>query len=119
MHSCSHRSCGREKQVWLPVDDYYEADVNLHPWCIHCGVVKNISDDRGYNLGYWMNILAKIANRFSLKQVQKRCIAKELASHDWFNDKYFIKSSTQEIIFKEIVKKYCKINVNSIDSFFY
>ncbi len=119
MANCVHRSCGRDKRVWLPLSDHSVADVKLHPWCIDCGVVKNISDDRGHKLGYWMNILSKISDSFSLKQVQKRCIATELASYEWFNDKYFVSGSSQKALFKNIVKKYCKINVNSLESFFY
>ena len=119
MVKCLHKSCGREKRVWLPTSDYYGRDLELHPWCVHCGVVKNISDDRAHKLGYWMNILSKIADRFSLKQVQKRCIAKELAAYEWFDDNYFINGSAQKALFKNIVKKYCKINTNSIESFFY
>jgi hypothetical protein len=91
----------------------------LHPWCIHCGAVKNISDGKGKKLGYWMNILAKINERYSLKQVQKRNISRELVSNEIFNDIYFINCSAQTTIFKNIVKKYCKINTNSIDSLIY
>jgi hypothetical protein len=119
MTKCFHRNCDRDKRIWVPLNNHSGADVKLHPWCMDCGVIKNISDDRGRKLGYWMNTLSKIAASFSLKQVQKRCIAKELASYEWFNDNYFISGSAQKIIFKNIVKKYCNINVNSIDSFFY
>ena len=86
MTSCSHTSCNKDKRIWLPEGSYTRSDVKLHPWCINCGTVKNISDDRGHKLGYWMNVLSNIANRFSLKQVQKRCIAKDLLAHEHFND---------------------------------
>lgn len=119
MAKCPHMSCGRDKRVWLPASNYSGTDVKLHPWCIHCGVVKNISDDNAHKLGYWMNILSKIADRFSLKQVQKRLIAKELTSHELFSDTYGITGFPQKELFKKIVKKYCKNNVNSIESFFY
>jgi len=119
MAKCLHRSCGRDQRVWLPTSDYSGTDVELHPWCIHCGVVKNISDDRGHKLGYWMNILSKIANRFSVKQVQKHLIARELTSHEWLNDTYGITGFPQKELFKNIVKKYCNISEHSIDSFIY
>jgi len=119
MAKCSHRSCGREKRVWLPTSDYFGVDVKLHPWCVHCGVVKNISDDKAHELGYWMNILSKIADRFSLKQIQKRLIAKELASHELFGDTYGITGFPQKELFKKIVKKYCNINARSIEPFIY
>jgi len=112
-------SCDREKRIWLHDANHSGADIRLHPWCVHCRVVKNITDDKGFKLGYWMNILSKIANRYSLKQVQTRCIAKELASHELFNDIYIINSSAQKMIFINIMKKYCKITIRSIDSFIY
>ena len=119
MEICSHKSCGREKRVWLPTNDYLGADINLHPWCVYCGVVKNVSDDKAHKLGYWLNILSSIANRFSLKQVQKHLISKELVSYDCFNDTYGISGFLQKELFKKIVKKYCNINARSVDSFIY
>jgi len=81
--------------------------------------VKNISDDKAHELGYWMNILSKIADRFSLKQIQKRLIAKELNSHELFSDTYGITGFSQKEMFKEILKKYCNIDTHNIDSFIY
>ena len=119
MELCSHKSCGRDKRVWLTEDDYLGSDVNLHPWCVYCGVVKNISDDKAHKLGYWHNILSSIANCYSLKQVQKRLISKELDSHDCFNDTYGISGFLQKELFKKIVKKYCNIDARNIDSLIY
>ena len=119
MAKCTHRSCNGEKRSWLPIEEYSGADVKLHPWCVHCGVVKNISEDRGHKIGYWTNILSKIAERFSIKQIQKRLIAKELTSHELFNDTYCITGFSQKELFKKIVKKYCNINEYNIDSFIY
>ena len=119
MTKCTHQSCGKDKRVWLPDDLYFGSDVKLHPWCINCGVVKNISDDRGHKIGYWMNVLTRISNRYSLKQVQKRCIAKELTSHECFNDSYFINCSMQKKIFTSIVKNYSNINFKSLEPFIY
>lgn len=116
---CSHESCGKENRVWLHTGAHPWTDVKMHLWCISCGLVKNISDDRPHKLGYWINILSHVANRFSLKQVQKRCIARELASNEYFNDIYGATGSAQKELFKEIVIKYCNINENTIDSFIY
>ena len=66
-----------------------------------------------------MNILSKIAARFSIKQIQKRLIAKELTSHELFSDTYGITGFSQKELFKNIVKKYCNINAHSIDPFIY
>ena len=114
---CNHLSSGKEDWVWVPSSDFHGKDIMLHPWCVNCGVVKNISDDRARKLGYWMNIFSKLANHFSLKQVQKRIIAKELASNIIFNDIYSITKSSQREYFKKIIVKYCNINLNIIESF--
>lgn len=114
MTKCSHRSCGLEKQEWLPM--YGSKDVARHPWCVKCGQVKNITDDKTKKLGYWMNALAEIANYYSLKQVQKRVISTELANHEEFNDTYGITGSYQKELFKSILNKYYKISSKVIDS---
>ena len=119
MPLCSHKSCGLEHRVWLPSTSYSGSEVKKHSWCIHCGLVKNISDDRPHKLGHWMNILSNIIQGFSLKRVQARLIAKELSSHIYFNDTYGITGSSQKELFKKIVKQYCSIDERSIDSFIY
>lgn len=112
-------SCGKDERVWLPVSDNCVSDIYLHPWCVNCGIIKNLSDDKGKNIGYWMNVLSKIADRFSLKQVQRRQIAKELLSIEWLNDKYSIRGSAQKDIFKKIVNKYSRIDIGFIESYIY
>ena len=116
MVSCNHESCGREKRVWLPTGKQNVSEVVLHPWCEHCGLVKNISDDRPHGIGYWMNILSNISKIFSLKKVQKHMICKELESNDCFDDLYGITGSAQKELFNKILEKYCNINMQCIDS---
>lgn len=115
---CNHESCGYEERVWLPTYDNQESDVDLHPWCIKCGLVKNISDDRPHRMGYWINVLSRIARYFSLTQCQKRLVAKELESYECFDDNYGITGSAQMEVFVKTVKKYCglRIDINTIDS---
>ena len=115
MISCNHDSCGREKRVWLPTVDSL-SEIALHPWCKHCGLVKNISDDRAHRLGYWMNILSQVANHFSLKEVQKHLIAKHLESHDCFDDVYSVTGSTQREVFVKTVSRICGLSERSVDS---
>ena len=114
---CSHESCGREDKIWLPVDSSGKSEALLHPWCKHCGLVKNISDDRPKKIGHWMNVLSKISYHQSLKQCQRRLIAKELQSCEEFIDLYGITGSAQKDLFIKIMKKYCNINTKNIDSF--
>ena len=119
MAICSHKSCGRENRVWLHIGDQNWAEVKLHPWCMHCGLVKNISEDRAYKLGYWINILNTVTKHFSIKQVQKRLITKEITTHEFFKDTYSVTGFMQKELFKRIIKKYCNIKTNNIDSLIY
>ena len=114
---CHHDSCGREQRVWVPTSERKGSDVSLHPWCMKCGLIKNISDDNSHKIGYWMNVLSTISKRFSLTQVQKRLVAKELESSNYFDDTYGSFGSAQKELFIETVRKHCNISHNTIDSF--
>ena len=113
---CSHKSCKVNKKVWLPVKYNEISDILPHSWCIHCGLVKNISDDRPKELYYWLNMINLLAKQFSLKQVQKRLISKEIIDSECFNDSYGITGSAQKQFFINLVKKYSKISETSINS---
>ncbi len=39
---CSYKNCKPHEKTWLPVDTNKASEVALHPWCVHCGLVKNI-----------------------------------------------------------------------------
>ena len=71
-----HQSCGRGEEIWFPVEGI---GLIPHPWCIKCGVVKNISDDKAKRLGYWINVLSDIVNNFKLTKVQQRLIIKAVS----------------------------------------
>ena len=114
MTRCSHKSCGLENQVWLPT--FGSFDVAMHPWCVKCGQVKNISDDKGKKLGFWINNLSKIAKYYKLTQVQLRIISKELECHKEFDDNYGITGSYQKELFKNILSKHYNLNLKVIDS---
>ena len=114
---CLHESCSPEKKIWLPVENNHRADIALHPWCIHCGLVKNISGDKPKKIGYWINILSRMSYQFSFTQCQKRLIAKELQSNEEFEDIYGINATSQKELFIKIVQKYCNLSGNNIDSF--
>jgi hypothetical protein len=114
---CSHKNCCREEKIWLPREPNHTSEDVLHHWCIHCGLVKNISDDRPKKFGYWMNILSKLSHNFSVTQCQRRLMVKELESHEEFEDFYGITGSAQKEIFIKIIRKYCNLSSNCIDSF--
>ena len=113
MNQCCHTECGREDRVWLPSLDIRYGDMEKHPWCKICGVVKNISDDRPKKIGYWMNKLSFISNKLSLKQCQKRLIAKEIESCECFQDMFGTFGSDQKKMFIKIISK--SANIRSID----
>ena len=119
MVCCSHESCRNERRVWLPEGRSSKSDVSLHPWCILCGIVQNISDDRPRKMGYWINIISRIAKRFSLTQSQKRLMVKELESHECFDDLYGTAGSSQKEVLVKIVTKYCDLCESTIDSYIY
>jgi len=106
MANCNHKSCGAAEKVWLPYE-YEEKSRGLkpHSYCIHCGIVKNISDYKAKPMGYYTNILA----RLGITKVQIRLIVKELENRD-FDDTYSMTKSEQEKIFSSVVKKYCKVS---------
>lgn len=109
--SCNHELCGNIQKVWLP----YEVRGHLkglksHPFCLHCGAVKNISSDRARPLGYYMNILSHLG----ITNVQIRLIAKEMEGLGDFDDGFSISSFLQEQVFIRIVKKYSNLSENSI-----
>jgi hypothetical protein len=107
---CDHKTCGYEDRVWLYLDESgHASDLMRHPWCIKCGLVKNISDDRPKKVGYWINILSRIVKHFSISQCQKRLIIREIQTSEYFTDLYGITGSTQKKLFLKIIEKYCRI----------
>ena len=118
MDTCRHESCGREFRVWFQLENVV-SDVVPHPWCKNCGLIKNVSDDRPKKFGYWMNILSRIKNKYSLKKVQTRLVSNNLKSNNYFNDTYGITGTAQNIEFVKTVSRICKIPEKSINSLIY
>ncbi|MEA2033248.1 MAG: hypothetical protein U9N41_06660 [Euryarchaeota archaeon] len=106
MIHCKHESCGATEKVWLPYEfEGRSKGLKPHPYCIHCGVVKNISRDRAKPMGYYVNELAKKP----ITKVQMRLIIKELEALG-FDDAYSMTKSAQEEIFSSVIQKYCKLS---------
>ncbi|MGB7533317.1 MAG: hypothetical protein WA977_10160 [Halobacteriota archaeon] len=107
---CKHESCGTAGKVWLPYEfEGRSRGLKPHLYCIHCGVVRNISADRAKPMGYYMNILA----RLGITKVQIRLIAKEWERVD-FDDAYSMTRSEQKEVFISVVKKHSKVRENRI-----
>lgn len=119
MVTCTHQSCGYGERLWLPTAEDTRSDARPHPWCVRCGLLKNISDDRPKKLGYWMNILAKISHDFSLKQCQRRLLSKQIADMDCFHDLYGVTFSSQQQVFLSSLKKLIRVNEQAVFSYFY
>ena len=110
MANCKHECCGTAEKVWLPYElEGRSRGLKPHSYCIHCGVVRNISPDRAKPMGYYMNILA----RLGITKVQIRLIAKELERVD-FDDAYSTTRSEQKEVFISVVKKHSKVRENRI-----
>lgn len=92
-----------------------------HPYCISCGVVKNISSDRGKGLGYFANVLANLkryleGRGYKISQAQIRLILKELEKMD-VDDVYSITFSKQKEIFINLTTKYVKVRRELVEQF--
>jgi hypothetical protein len=111
IHHCRHESCGTTEKVWFPYEfEGQSRGLKPHPYCIHCGVIKNISpDDKAKPLGYYINAIA----RLPITKVQMRLIIKDLENMD-FDDAYSMTRSAQEKVFMSVVQKYCKVSVSGI-----
>ena len=127
---CSHKDCGREHRVWLPeafpsLDDLRapsstgKSDVSLHHWCVLCGCVQNISDDRPKKIGYWINVLSKLAREYHLTDCQRRLVIKALESNEFFMDLYGTTGSSQQGVFVKTIQNYSNLDGNTIDSYIF
>jgi len=102
---CKHKSCGATEKVWLPYEfDDRGRGLRPHSYCIHCGVVQNVSSDRAKSMGYYTNILAKM----SITKVQMRLIVKDLENRN-FDNIYFMTGAEQREVFSSVVQKYCHV----------
>ena len=105
MACCTHRICGTGEKVWLPYQfKGRERGLKPHPYCLECGLVKNLSSYRPHTIGFFMNILAELGKDHKVAQVQMRLIAHELEKQG-IEDHFGMDRHQQEILFVEIVKK--------------
>jgi len=115
MIGCAHKQCSRERKVWLPTHFVNDTDVEKHTWCVHCGIVKNVSGDRPKKIGFWMNVLSRVSFELGLTQVQRRLIAKEISQCPYLDDTFGAFGSSQQELFLSILRKYCDISHLDMD----
>ncbi len=112
---CVHRDCGCAERVWLPLSGCM---LEKHPYCANCGVVKNISSDRGKRLGYFTNMLAAMCYKGYLTSVQMRLIVKKLEALEIFEDTYGTTGEWQKKLFIDTVKSYSGISESQLRAYF-
>jgi hypothetical protein len=109
MPDCAHRDCGTREKVWLPY--FYkgrERGLKPHPYCAECGLVKNLSSERPRQIGYFINLIAKIGSHYKIAQVQVRLMVLEM-QRQGLEDSYGIDRQQQEKLFLEIAKRYLNV----------
>ncbi|MBO8183644.1 MAG: hypothetical protein H0Z28_12800 [Archaeoglobus sp.] len=116
MDKCSHQDS--PKKDWLPISN---GAMKQHPFCQKCGIVRNISSDRGKDVGYFINSLAELTNYLEMRgyrisKAQKRLIIKEFEENG-FGDSYSITFSSQKKGFTEIVVRHVKVSKYLVENF--
>jgi hypothetical protein len=105
MSCCEHKLSGSREKIWLP---YYfegrERGLKPHPYCIECGLIKNLSSEKPRSIGYFMNILAELGIRHKIAQIQIRLIALEMERLA-LDDKFGMDRKQQEDLFVEIATR--------------
>lgn len=113
-----HESCSPQDWQWLPYD--YGNDrgfLKEHPYCVHCGAVKNMGPDRARGMGFFANVLASIARRRKLTDVQIRLIMKRLEEIEDFEDNYTLSGSSQKEWFLDAVEMYTSLPREFIEEY--
>ncbi len=115
-----HKDCGNIDKIWLPFM-VKEAPQGLrsHPFCVHCGIVKNVGSDKANRIGYYLIVLSRMEQRLKTPgaKVRIRLVVKELEVSVDFDDSYSMSGYVQERIFTNIVKKCFHIPESVIQSF--
>src|SRR3989304_5719732 len=112
---CEHQSCGGKEKVWLPhISREEDHGLRSHPYCIHCGAIKNISSDKPRKIGHYLNVLSEIRKNFRISDAQISLIVNDLNSKEDFEDPYWTTGLSQEKMFLISIKKHCNIQENAI-----
>ncbi len=119
MSGCEHKISGSREKIWLP---YYfegrERGLKPHPYCIECGLIKNLSSEKPRSVGYFMNIIAELGNRHKIAQIQKRLIALEMERLA-LDDKFGMDRMQQEDLFVEIATRILNIPARAVYELLY
>ncbi len=114
MSGCEHKISGSREKIWLP---YYfegrERGLKPHPYCIECGLIKNLSSERPRSIGYFMNIIAEIGIRHKVAKIQTRLIVQEMERLA-LDDKFGMDQMQQENLFVEITTRILNIPARAV-----
>ena len=117
---CEHKECGSKEKVWLEfqVKENLQG-LKLHPYCIRCGMVRNVGSDKAKGSGYYINVLSDMEKHLKIpgSNVRMRLVAKELGKIEDFDDVYSMSKYIQDRTFTNIVKKYYQIPESVIQSY--
>jgi len=111
---CEHENGGK---VWLNLQN---GVIKAHPVCGKCGVVKNVSSDRGKKISHFITAFYRMKKElekkgYKISDVQMRLVFNSLP--EGFGDTWSMTYSAQKNIFVEIVRKYVKVSRDFIESF--
>ena len=90
-----HSDCGTRERLWLPANHDAAATATLHPYCLDCGTVRNLTLPHAKPLGYYLDGLANLKESLEhsvthdrMVQVQTHLIAQKLRTRTEFEDSY-------------------------------
>ncbi len=138
IESC-HVECKKEDSIWIPINQnnhlfrkacMYDSttcmgraegrstsDIIPHPYCIKCGVIKNLNmDDYGKPLGFWLEGLNRLVSSRRITHVQRRLISQALFDEPYFADTYAVCRSAQTSFFVSTVQTVCRLSSEEIES---
>ena len=117
---CDHIECASIEKVWLPhLLGEHPKGLKSHPFCIRCGMIKNIGPDKAKGKGYFINVISKIEKHIKIpgSTVRMRLVVKELEKIEDFSDLFSMSKYNQDKVFISIIKKYYQIPNRIIQQF--
>jgi len=103
---CAHEDCGHRERIYSPPADkrITRVPVQRYPYCLKCGVLKNVSSDKAKLTGWYTNLLRLVNYNIALShgkitQAQQRLIIAEIEKVRDFEDRYQMTRSAQLDLF--------------------
>jgi hypothetical protein len=128
---CEHEESHSDHSIWVKPSpsERIHSPAQKRPYCKKCGTFKYLGSAPTKKMGFYINILNEVQRKIDvldkrkitkhrLTQVQMRLILKELNADDEFNDRFSNNRYNQWNRFKEVLKKYCDIDEELVDSIY-